>query len=120
MRYKQLGKTDLKVSVVAMGTWAIGGDAWGKVEDAESIAAIQKAIDCGINLIDTAPAYGVGHSEEIVGKAIKGRRDQVIIATKCGVMRDGGRYRRTLKPESIRKEIDASLSRLGVDVIDLY
>ncbi|MGI6707241.1 MAG: aldo/keto reductase [Clostridia bacterium] len=120
MRYKQLGKSDLKVSVVGLGTWAMGGDFWGKIDDQQSISTIQKAIDSGINLIDTAPAYGGGHAERIVGKAIKGRRDEVIIATKCGIVRDGPRFIRHLGPESIRREIDASLSRLGVDVIDLY
>lgn len=120
MRYKRLGNSDLVVSVVGLGTWAIGGDFWGSVDDALSIKTIQRAIDCGINLIDTAPAYGNGHAERIVGEAIKGRRDKVIIATKCGVLRDGPRFIRTLKPETIRKEIDESLRRLGVDVIDLY
>ncbi len=120
MRYKQLGKSDLKVSVVGLGTWAMGGDFWGKIDDSQSIATIQKAIDSGINLIDTAPGYGDGHAERIVGKAIKGRREEVIIATKCGIVRDGPRFIRHLGPESIRREIDASLSRLGVDVIDLY
>jgi len=120
MRYKRLGNSDLVVSVVGLGTWAIGGDFWGSVDDALSIKTIQRAIDCGINLIDTAPAYGNGHAERIVGEAIKGRRDKVIIATKCGIVREGPRFIRTLKPESIRKEIDESLRRLGVDVIDLY
>ena len=120
MRYKRLGKSSLEVSVVGLGTWAIGGDFWGKVDDDRSIATIQRAIDCGINLIDTAPAYGIGHAERIVGKAVKGRRDKVIIATKCGIFKGGGRMVRDSSPESIRKEVDASLTRLGIDVIDLY
>jgi len=120
MRYKKLGTSDLEVSVVGIGTWAIGGDFWGSVDDKRSIETIQRAIDCGINLIDTAPAYGNGHAERVVGEAIKGRRDKVIIATKCGIVREGARFIRSLKPESIRKEIDYSLMRLGVDVIDLY
>ena len=120
MRYKRLGKSSLEVSVVGLGTWAIGGDFWGKVDDDRSIATIQRAIDCGINLIDTAPAYGIGHAERIVGKAVKGRRDKVIIATKCGIFKGGGRMVRDSSPESIRKEVDASLTRLGNDVIDLY
>ncbi len=120
MRYKRLGNSSLEVSVVGLGTWAIGGDFWGKVDDNRSIETIQRAIDCGINLIDTAPAYGSGHAERIVGQAIKGRRDKVIIATKCGIIKEGGRVSRNLRPESIRKEVDDSLRRLGVDVIDLY
>ena len=120
MRYKRLGNSSLEVSVVGLGTWAIGGDFWGKVDDDRSIRTIQRAVDCGINLIDTAPAYGGGHAERIVGQAIKGRRDKVVIATKCGIVKQGGRITRNLKPESIRKEVDDSLTRLGVDVIDLY
>ncbi|MDK2799718.1 MAG: hypothetical protein PWQ70_1337 [Clostridiales bacterium] len=120
MRYKQLGNSDLQVSAIGLGTWAIGGASWGTVDDSVSINAIVKAIDCGINLIDTAPAYGSGHSEEIVGKAIKGHKDDVIIATKCGVERKGDQFVKSLKPEFIRNQIDESLLRLGVDVIDLY
>jgi aryl-alcohol dehydrogenase-like predicted oxidoreductase len=120
LRYKRLGKSDLNISVVGLGTWAMGNDAWGAVEDSASIETIRAAIDSGVNLIDTAPAYGAGHAEEIVGRAIRGLRGKVIIATKCGVLRDGKKYSRCLKPESIRKEIDDSLRRLGVDVIDLY
>ena len=120
MRYKRLGNSSLEVSVVGLGTWAIGGDFWGKVDDDRSIRTIQRAVDCGINLIDTAPAYGGGHAERIVGQAIKGRRDKVVIATKCGIVKQGGRITRNLKPESIRKEVDDSLTRLGVDVINLY
>jgi aryl-alcohol dehydrogenase-like predicted oxidoreductase len=83
MQYKQLGTSDLEVSVVGLGTWALGSDFYGTVDDTESIAAIRRGIEAGINLIDTAPAYGGGHSEEVVGQAIKGYRDKVIIATKC-------------------------------------
>jgi aryl-alcohol dehydrogenase-like predicted oxidoreductase len=120
MKLKTLGTSDLKASVIGIGTWAIAGDYWGESDDAESVKAIQAGIDFGINLIDTAPAYGDGYSEELVGKAIKGRRDGLIIATKVGILRDGQEFINCLKPESIYKEIDNSLRRLGVDCIDLY
>lgn len=120
MQKRKLGKTDLELSVVGLGTWAMGDDFFGKVDDKQSIKAIQASIDSGVNLIDTAPAYGAGHSEEVVGKAIKGRREELIVATKVGIIRTPSDFERNLKPESIRKEIDDSLSRLGVDMIDLY
>ena len=120
MIYRKLGETDLNISAVGLGTWAMGNDFWGAVDDQNSIRTIQTAIDQGINLIDTAPAYGAGHAETVVGKAIAGRRDEVIIASKTGVVRTKDAFLRDLKPETIYKDIDASLSRLGVDVIDLY
>ncbi len=120
MEYRRLGNSDLKISVVGLGTWAMGGEFYGHVDDGESIDAIRTAIDSGINLIDTAPAYGSGHSEEIVGKAIAGRRDDVVIATKCGILKNNGGITKNLKPDSIRTEVEASLRRLQVDVIDLY
>jgi aryl-alcohol dehydrogenase-like predicted oxidoreductase len=125
MQTRKLGYSDLHLTTVGLGTWAIGGEwqwGWGPQDDAESIAAIQRALDLGINWIDTAPAYGVGHSEEIVGRAIAGRREQVIIATKCSLVWDEGStttYAR-LKAESVRREAEDSLRRLNVDVIDLY
>ncbi len=121
MEYRKLGTSDLRVSVVGLGTWAIGGDFFGAVDDAESIRAIQAAVDEGINLIDTAPAYGAGHSEEVVGKALAEiRGTKPAVATKVGVLRTKGGFERNLKPESVRQEVDDSLRRLGVDVIDLY
>jgi aryl-alcohol dehydrogenase-like predicted oxidoreductase len=109
-----------------LGTWAIGGTgyayAWGAQDDSDSVSAIQRALDVGINWIDTAPVYGLGHSEEVVGRAVAGRRDQVVIATKCGLVWDEGTsepYGR-LKAESVKSEAEASLRRLGVDTIDLY
>jgi methylglyoxal reductase len=131
MRYRSLGSSGIQASVVALGAWAIGGWWWGGADDAESVAAIQKAIDLGMTFIDTAPAYGLGHSEEVVGKAIKGRRDQVVLATKCGLVwhTDKGDHffheadrsvRRYLGPESIRYEVEQSLRRLGTEFIDLY
>jgi len=121
MRYRLLGNSELKVSTIGLGTWVLGGDHWGSIDDRESIATIQKAIDCGINLVDTAPAYGYGHSEELIGKAIKGHRNQMVIATKCGVHRKGmTEFFFILKPHMIRKELEDSLKRMGIEVIDLY
>ncbi|HIC88658.1 MAG TPA: aldo/keto reductase [Anaerolineae bacterium] len=126
MQKRKLGYTDLRLTTVGLGTWAIGGSgwpyAWGPQDDADSIATIRRALDLGINWIDTAPAYGLGHSEEIVGKAIAGRRDEVVLATKCGLVWDKGSTTLSgrLKADSIRREVEASLHRLNVDVIDLY
>jgi len=122
---RPLGDSGLSTSIVALGTWALGGHVgtWGHVDDNESIAAIQQAIDCGVNLIDTAPIYGLGHSEEIVGKATSGRRDQVLLATKCGVLApatEGELPARSLAYDSVIEECEASLRRLSTDVIDLY
>jgi aryl-alcohol dehydrogenase-like predicted oxidoreductase len=126
MQTRKLGYTDLHLTTVGLGTWAIGGGGWafgwGPQDDAESMAAIRRALDLGINWIDTAAVYGLGHSEEIVGRAIAGRRDEVIIATKCGLVWDEGSttpYGR-LTAESVRREAEASLRRLNVDGIDLY
>ena len=120
MRYRYLGSSNLKISAVGLGTWAYGNDTFGKVEDQQSIKAIKAAVDSGINLIDTAPAYGAGHAEEVVGEAIKGIRDKVVIATKCGTHRDGPKYIRDLSPKRIRQEIEGSLKRLNIEQIDLY
>jgi len=120
MRYRMLGSSTLRVSVVSLGTWVFGGDNWGKVDDNESIASIQKAIELGINLIDTAPVYGGGHAEEILGKAIKGNRDKVFIATKCGLQKRERTFIHDLRPSEIRKELEHSLSRLNIEHLDLY
>jgi len=111
---------------MGLGTWAIGGGGWqwgwGPQDDAESIAALQRGLDLGINWIDTAAAYGLGRAEEVVGRAIAGRRGEVIVATKCGLVWDEGStevYGR-LTAESVRAECEASLRRLNVEVIDLY
>jgi aryl-alcohol dehydrogenase-like predicted oxidoreductase len=126
MQTRKLGDTDLHLTTVGLGTWAIGGGGWaygwGPQDDAESVAAIRRALDLGINWIDTAAVYGLGHSEEIIGQALAGQRDEVTIATKCGLVWDEGSttpYGR-LKAESVRREAEASLRRLKVDVIDLY
>lgn len=98
----------------------MGDDFFGHVDEAEAIGAIHAALDAGVTLIDTAPAYGDGLAERIVGRAIADRRDKAVLATKVGVLRTGGDYVHNLKPESIRLEVDASLKRLGVETIDLY
>jgi len=120
MRFRKLGRTDLDVSVVSLGTWVFGGDCWGEADDASSIKAVREAIDGGINMIDTAPVYGSGRSESIVGRAIEGRRDEVVIATKCGLKIEGSSIITDLSADFIREEIEASLRRLGVETIDLY
>ena len=126
MNIKRLGNSEFFITPLGLGTWAIGGGdnpyGWGKQSDEDSIAAIQKAIDLGINWIDTAKGYGHGHSEEVVGKAVKGRRDKVIIATKCGILwkEDGSDIYGHLKADSIKTEVESSLKRLQTDVIDLY
>ena len=132
MRTRKIGTTDIEASIVALGTWAIGGGSWwGETDDNLSMRAIHAALDAGITMIDTAPAYGFGRSEEVIGKAIKGRRDKVILATKCGIWwrdergvpfleRDGQIISKSLLPETIKQEIEWSLKHLGTDYIDLY
>lgn len=120
MKYRYLGNSNLEVSAVGLGTWAYGNDTFGKVDDQQSIKAIRSAVEAGITLIDTAPAYGAGHAEEVVGQAIEGIRDKVVIATKCGTHRDGPKYIRDLSPKRIRKDIEDSLRRLNIEQIDLY
>lgn len=120
MEYRRLGESDLDLSVVGLGTWALGNDFFGEVDDKTSVSAIHAALDSGINLIDTAPAYGAGHAEEVVGKALKGRRDSAIVATKVGIIRTKDDFIRNLKADSVRQEIDDSLRRLRVETIDLY
>ncbi|AZV38794.1 aldo/keto reductase [Komagataeibacter xylinus] len=109
------------VSRIALGTWAIGGWMWGGPDDRNAIATIHEALDLGITLVDTAPVYGFGHSEEIVGQALAGRRDRVAIATKVGLdWKDDHKPFRNSSPARIRKEIEDSLRRLRTDYIDLY
>ncbi|MEI6653141.1 MAG: aldo/keto reductase [Verrucomicrobiota bacterium] len=133
MQYKPLGQSGINASTIALGTWVMGGGTtWGdNPDDAESIRLIQTALDLGINLIDTAPVYGWGRSETVVGKALKGRREQALIATKCGLWWedprgsffadfDGKPMYRCLRPETLQIEVENSLRRLGTDYIDLY
>lgn len=144
MRYHNIGTTGIKASVIGFGTFPLGGWLWGGVDESAAVKTIQKAIDAGINLIDTAPLYGNGKAEEIVGKAIADRRDRVVLATKCGSLWstedwpegkgqlffytdgelpsfEGGKYRiyNYLRPESIVGEVEKSLRRLKTDYIDL-
>ena len=140
MRYKELGQSGISASIIGLGGWAIGGWFWGGTDRREAGAAIQCALDKGVNFIDTAPLYGFGVSEQIIGKAVAGHRDEVILATKCGLIwheqkgdfffnADDRTITRSdhdrsvfkyLEPDSIRRELEKSLKHLGTDYIDLY
>jgi aryl-alcohol dehydrogenase-like predicted oxidoreductase len=136
MQRRALGKSDLQITPIIFGAWAIGGWMWGGSDEDESVQAIESAIASGVNCIDTAAIYGMGHSEQLVAKAIKGKRDKLIIATKCGMRWDSDEgsepwpqknnrgedviIRKNSKPQSIMHECEQSLKRLGIDVIDLY
>ena len=124
MQIRQLGNTDLKLTTVGLGTWAIGGPwqfGWGPQDDDEAIAAILASLETGINWIDTAPVYGLGHSEELVGKALKQTSKKPIVATKCSLLWNDKREKVScLKAQSIRQECHDSLERLGIETIDLY
>src|ERR1700761_5587098 len=114
--------TPLNPSRIALGTWAIGGWMWGGTDDAQAIATIKSAVDRGITLIDTAPAYGFGHAEELVGQALAeaGARNKVCIATKVGLNWADGKVFRDASRARIQKEVEDSLRRLRTDVIDIY
>ncbi|MFO7319373.1 MAG: aldo/keto reductase [Clostridia bacterium] len=128
---RTLGRSGIEVSALGLGCWAIGGpflldglpDGWGDVDDAESIRAIHRALDLGVNFFDTADVYGAGHSERVLGQALKGRREHAVIATKFGFLFDETTRRAEgtdVSPAYIRKACEASLRRLGTDYIDLY
>nr|MBP9044235.1 aldo/keto reductase [Spirochaetota bacterium] len=119
MKTRKLGTSELQVTELILGTWAIGGSMWSDYDEAGAKEAIKTAIDCGINCIDTAPAYGAGHAEELIGEIVKGVRDQLIIATKCGLNIEG-RYEKILTPEFILHDLEMSLKRLKMDYVDLY
>lgn len=139
MRTRALGASGIEASVVALGTWVMGGSMWGGSDDGDSVRAIHAALDLGMNFIDTAPIYGFGHSERVVGRALKGKREKAVVATKCGMVcntRKGEfKFRSTAQvpsedghievyvyndPSSIREEVELSLRRLQTDYIDLY
>lgn len=131
MLTREIGSSGIVASAIGLGTWAIGGWMWGGTDEKASIAAIQASVDEGVSLIDTAPAYGQGVAEEIVGKAIRGRRDKVVLATKCGLVwhtakgdhffdYDGRPVHRYLGADSIAYELEQSLRRLGTDHVDHY
>jgi aryl-alcohol dehydrogenase-like predicted oxidoreductase len=121
---RPFGKTGMNITRLGIGAWAMGGNMWGPQDDAESDAAIRHAVDLGINWIDTAAAYGVGHSEEVIGQTLKAlpADKRPLVFTKCGVIRnpDGSNPRRIGERQSLRTELENSLRRLQVDTIDLY
>jgi aryl-alcohol dehydrogenase-like predicted oxidoreductase len=125
MKYRKLGKNGPEISVIGFGSWAIGGggwaSAWGDQDDQVSSESVRVALDAGVTFYDTAAAYGLGHSEVVVGQALKGARDKVILATKCGLVWDeNGKVSKNGTFDSIIQEAETSLRRLGTDYIDLY
>jgi aryl-alcohol dehydrogenase-like predicted oxidoreductase len=125
MRTTPLGATGMEISRVGFGAWAIGGGGWdwgwGRQDDEDSIAAVHRALELGVNWIDTAAQYGFGHSEEVVGRAIAGLAERPFVFTKCGQPEGPGRTTvRSLRRDSLRRELEGSLTRLGVEAIDLW
>ncbi|HNV86230.1 MAG TPA: aldo/keto reductase [Candidatus Omnitrophota bacterium] len=120
MKYRVLGRTGLRVSEVGLGTWPISGAGYGRTDDAESLRVIETALDRGVNFFDTADIYGNGHSEELLGKVLLGRRESAVLAGKAGWDFYHGGVRRNFQPEYLEFACEQSLKRLGTDVIDVY
>jgi len=121
MKYRKLGNSGIDVSVIGQGTWQLGNDFFGNVDESEAIKTIHTSLDMGVNLIDTAPGYGHdAESEKTVGKAIAGKRDKVVLSTKLGILRVYGGYVKCLDPMIMRAELEHSLKRLNTDYIDIY
>jgi aryl-alcohol dehydrogenase-like predicted oxidoreductase len=122
MRYREIPGSGVKASAIGFGLWGVSGQWEGGADDTEAIRALHAAMDAGIDFFDTAPVYGRGHAEEVLGKALKGRRDRALIASKCGLVWESpdGPVLRDVSPASLTAEIDRSLSRLGTDHIDLW
>ncbi len=125
MQKKRLGNSDMELTPIGVGAWAMGGGgwafAWGAQDDSQSIAAIHAALDHGVNWIDTAAVYGLGHSEEVVGRALEGRANKPYVFTKCArIWNEKREIGKSLKADSVRRECESSLRRLKVDTIDLY
>ncbi|MHB8648057.1 MAG: aldo/keto reductase, partial [Thermomicrobiales bacterium] len=122
MEYRRFGRTDLHVSAIGFGTWPIGGARYGTSDDADAERALRAALDAGITCFDTAPSYGNGHAEELLGRVLRGRRDEVVIVSKGGLIWDEGSHvlGRDSRREALTQVIEGSLRRLGTDYLDLY
>ncbi len=121
MHYRQLGSSSLNVSRIGYGAWALGGRGWGNYHEREARRTLESCLECGINFFDTAPIYGLGRSEEVLGEVLSGVRSDVLIATKCGlVWSDSGQVHHDLSRDALRRDLEASLQRLKTDYIDLY
>lgn len=125
MHYRALGATGLRISEVSLGTWAFGGDEWGPAYDDEAIRTIHRALDLGVNFLDTADVYGYGHSEEVIRKALQGRSERVLLCSKAGndiyqTPRVAGGGPKDFSPAYLRRAVEGSRERLGVEAIDLY
>ncbi len=119
MKYRPLGRDGPMVSVVSLGTWPLSGSDWGRMDPGHAVRIIRAAMDTGVNLIDTADSYGSGRAEVLVGMATRGRRDEVVIATKCGIAFQDPEWRIDLRPEYVRHALEQSLIRIGTDRVDL-